>query len=542
MRKRTQAVVSGALVLVLALGGVGGASPLAFAQGAAGGSDASTASTESAAADASGVAGTSAEIQEGTSTASEGSSQNGATSSSASGESSSSASGSSNASGSSGTSSSSASGSSGSSASSSSSSKATAKPTRAQKVAKAIKSAKTKVYSSKAVGLKFSSAAALAVSGTSQSGAVKSAKYSGSSKQRFYLTRVSSKSNYMLLRSSVTGQALAAQGTAVVQKVTAKGKSQQWKLLYLSSYKAYVLKNRATGKYLSIAALKSGQQVKLTSASDAAYKTFKVVSRKAAYMLDKRKLQSILNSATNAKKIKMMNAGYSLSKSHLAGLKKAVNGIHRYGCNVSFVVVDMQTGEGFAYDADKVRPAASTVKCTYITAIHKYHPNSVSRYRSTVHDVIWWSDNQAYLKMRGIYGSSPMAKQMKEAGVYGDFSSKNPWVSYSARTLGKLWTANYEFLRSGKKQSSYLLGLFRHPDASTIRQLFDGKNGMKTWTKSGWIYGPATWNESGVVMDKNGHTYLVSVMTSMNSGSSSAWPHMRQMLRAINSAAADLRY
>lgn len=315
MRKPTQAVVSGALVLALAIGGVGGASPLAFAQGAAGATDVPATSTDNGAADSSTAADTSSETQEGTSTAAEGSSQSGANSSSASDQSSSSSSSASGTSGLSSTSSSSTSGSS-SSSTSGTSSRATAKPTRAQKVAKAIKSGKTKVYSSKAVGLKFSSAAALAVSGTSQSGAVKSAKYSGSSKQRFYLTRVSSKSNYMLVRSSVTGQALAAQGAKVVQKVTTKGKSQQWKLLYLSSSKVYVLKNRATGKYLSISALKSGQQFRLTSASDAAYKTFKVVSRKAAYMLDKRKLQSILNSATNAKKIKMMNAGYSLSKAH----------------------------------------------------------------------------------------------------------------------------------------------------------------------------------------------------------------------------------
>ena len=528
MRKPTQAVISGVLALTLAFGGIGAGCPLAFAQTASGNlsssSDITENEPETSSAESAESGGENAPVKETDGAPSSSVSDSNAAPGSTSGVRSTTSSDASSVS------------------SSGSSSKPAKVPTRAEKVAKAIKGGTVKVYSSKAAGLKFGSGVALAVAGTSQSGAVKSAGHSGSSKQRFYLTRVSKKSDYMILRSSVTGQALAAQGARVVQKTTSKGKTQQWKLLYLKSYKAYVLKNRATGKYLSVDALKSGRQFILTSASNDAYKTFKLANRKAAYMLDKRKLQSILNGATNAKKVKMMNANYSLSKSHRAGLKKAIKSIHRYGCNVSFVVVDMQTGEGFAYDSDKVRPAASTVKCTYITAIHKYHPKSVTRYRSTVHNVIWWSDNQAYLKMRGIYGSSPMAKQMKAAGTSGDFSSKKPWVSYNARTLGKLWTANYEFLRSGKKQSSYLLGLFRHPDASTIRQIFDGKNGMKTWSKSGWISGPATWNESGVVMDKHGHTYLMSVMTSMNSSNAASWPRMRQMLRAINNASADLRY
>lgn len=185
-----------------------------------------------------------------------------------------------------------------------------------KKQAKLINAGKSVVYASRTVALKFPGKVSLAVRKASFSAAVRSAKSGSGVKQRFYLTRVSKKSSYMMVRSAATGQALQAKGSKVVQATTTKKKAQQWRLRYVKTKKSYVLQNRATGTYLTLSSNKAGRAFSLTAANKAGNKYFSLANRKAPAMLSKRLLQARINTATRAKKLKMIGTGYQLSASH----------------------------------------------------------------------------------------------------------------------------------------------------------------------------------------------------------------------------------
>lgn len=411
-----------------------------------------------------------------------------------------------------------------------------------KKQGKLIDSAKTVTYASRTVAVKWPGSVSLAVKKASFTAPVRAAKSSSGVKQRFYLTRVSKHSKYMIVRSAATGQALQAKGSDVVQATTSKKSNQQWRLRYVKAKKRYVLQNRKTGRYLTLAKRTSGKPFTLTKANQKGGKYFSLAKRKAAKMLDKRLLQARLNHATGAKKLKMLNADYRLSKVQRKKLNKAFNAVKRHSDGrLGLVVMDLQTGEGFAYNSDRIFDAASTVKAAYLAGINRYYPKKAKRYRSTMYRVIKWSDNNAYLSLRRAFGSGPMRKQLKAAGVKHVNTTK-PWIHYSARDLAKMWTASYAYFISNKPNAKYCRSLYHIPDVSAVRRHFQGKQGRQTWSKSGWISGPMTWNESGVVRTRSGHTYMVSMMSGMNWAVDANWTRVYRLLDAVESADSNLRY
>jgi hypothetical protein len=555
MRKQAHALLAAMLTAALTVTGTGAASPLAFAEGADQASPASAASTAGAA--GSGSSASSAAANGATAGSSSGTASDGASSATG-------TKGAQPAGGSSSTSDTKkgTSSTSGSSSSTKTPGKSTGgkaqkpnphKQTAAEKKraaekaalkkqAKLIDSAKTVTYGSRTVAVKWPGSVSLAVKKASFASPVRAAKSGSGVKQRFYLTRVSKHSKYMIVRSVATGQALQAKGSGVVQATTSKKSNQQWRLRYVKAQKRYVLQNRKTGTYLTLAKNASGQAFTLTKANQKGGKYFSLAKRKAPKMLDKRLLQAQLNRATGAKKLTMFNANYQLSKAQRKKLNKAFSSVKRHADGrLGFVIMDMQTGEGIAYDSNRIFDAASTVKAAYLAGINRYYPKKAKHYRSTMYRVIKWSDNNAYLSLRRAFGSGPMRKQLKAAGVKHVNTTK-PWIHYSARDLAKMWTANYAYFISNKPNAKYCRSLYHIPDVSAVRRHFQGKQGRQTWSKSGWISGPMTWNESGVVRTRSGHTYLVSMMSGMNWGVNANWTRMYHLLDAAESVDSCLRY
>lgn len=85
--------------------------------------------------------------------------------------------------------------------------------------------------------------------------------------------------------------------------------------------------------------------------------------------------------------------------------------------DVSLVMIDINSGNGVAYNADHKIYAASTVKGPYVAAINKYHPGGVdAAARHLMHAAITVSSNDAYTALRARYGANPMAALQNDAG------------------------------------------------------------------------------------------------------------------------------
>lgn len=255
--------------------------------------------------------------------------------------------------------------------------------------------------------------------------------------------------------------------------------------------------------------------------------------KKASHKQTRQALIKSLNSAKGSTSITGFG-GASFDRKTASGkrLNKALAAIRRSSSVCAFVMIDLKTGAGISSKANQIVYGASTIKGPYVTAICKYRAASIDRSaKSHINSVASWSSNDDYKALRSRFGSAPMKSLMTYSGV-NEISSSDTWVSYSPKTLGKLWVGSYwaNFKNSGKN-SSYLRAKYKKGANSFIKRALKSK--AVTYTKAGW--GPFSssgniYNDAGIVV-KNGHPYVVAIM-------SKAYNHpeqLKELVKAIDS-------
>lgn len=217
-------------------------------------------------------------------------------------------------------------------------------------------------------------------------------------------------------------------------------------------------------------------------------------------------IRTSLNSASGAKSISAFG-GFSLSQSDKSALSTALLQFGSY--NVGFIMVDINSGKGVAYNADRTFYSASTIKGPYVASVASKSPSSITNSGSTMKSTIKASSNEGYISLRNKYGKDPIKKWCSDAGVSTSIGNLN-YPYYSPRQLAKLWTKNYEYF-FGTTNGSKVRAWYTSSTGSAIHQTLGSK--YTVYTKPGWIGSSlkAT-NDAGIVW-ANGKPYLVAIMS-----------------------------
>ncbi|MCQ2508785.1 MAG: class A beta-lactamase-related serine hydrolase [Dorea sp.] len=218
-----------------------------------------------------------------------------------------------------------------------------------------------------------------------------------------------------------------------------------------------------------------------------------------------------LKAAESISGFQYLNTDKKLSSATKKSLDQAVNAITKKGYRLSFVLMDLDTGEGLTRNIDQVFNAASTIKGPYVCAITSQMPDKARKYRSSITKTIVNSDNYCYTSLRSIFGSEPLRAYMKEAHTSIPLST---WTRYSPRKLSMLWIRNWWFFQSGTEDAEWTKKTFDHSYMAFINeQLASSK--VKVYSKPGWLYsgGPVAQHDAGIVEKDNGHTYLLTVLS-----------------------------
>jgi hypothetical protein len=283
-----------------------------------------------------------------------------------------------------------------------------------------------------------------------------------------------------------------------------KGSSGQlWKVVPSKDGWFYI--QAKNGSYLSVAGggKKNGQNVR-------ASKTPQKFRFDLTTYAGGSQILSSISSARGSKSITSFG-GYSPSGRTMGDLQKSLSSIRAKGYAAGFMMVDLTTGQGIAYNVDQSFYSASTVKGPYVASIVSAKPSSVLAWKSTMQATIRHSSNEGYESLRTAFGSSPMQQWCDSAGVPTSVGS-NWYTDYSTRTLTKLWLQNYTFFTSEKQNSklcqSWYTSSFNSPIYATL-----GKYHYMN-TKAGWI-GEADLraaSDAGIVWGDGG-PYLITIMT-----------------------------
>ena len=228
--------------------------------------------------------------------------------------------------------------------------------------------------------------------------------------------------------------------------------------------------------------------------------------------LPKSTLISKINNAPQG--YKTIDSNYRLSSSKGIKVKSIIKSLEARGRNVSFVMIDLQSGEGVVYNPNSVYYIASSIKGPYIVACSKYNEARAKQMHGTIEPTIVNSSNEGYMSMFNNFGPGVMNSFKAYCGAnelnYGA-SSIYPYMK--PKTLAKLWIGNYwYFFNETNSSSAWTRSVFTHSYKSYINAALSRK--YTVYSKPGWIgmAGLIARNDAGIVMSKDG-PYIVAIMS-----------------------------
>lgn len=227
-------------------------------------------------------------------------------------------------------------------------------------------------------------------------------------------------------------------------------------------------------------------------------------------------IQKYIGKAKGTKAISGIR-GYTPSSSVKKRLKSAIRSVERGGRSVSFVMIDINTMKGVAYNANKKYYSASSIKGPVVVSVVADKPSVLSSRKGTIRSILKYSDNSAYIGFAKRYGFGHFNKWVKKASAKYKRSGGNRCYGYfSAKNMAKIWMQNYDYFNSSSTGRK-LGNMFESPAVSAIHSTLKSK--YTTRSKAGWIAmggKHSVTNDSGIVYTKKGN-YIISIFSSVPS-------------------------
>ena len=156
------------------------------------------------------------------------------------------------------------------------------------------------------------------------------------------------------------------------------------------------------------------------------------------------------------------------------------------GHQVSMIMINLPAKSGLAFRPGVQMCTQSTVKAIYIGAMLTFFPRSFAEHRRLIRDTIVLSSNEAYERLRDLYGPEPVRAWCRETGVDEGFADLPYPRAYTARDMLKLWTRLYCFLNDGSDRHG-VGRFFAESVLSAARERLG--NRCPVHSKAGWENG-----------------------------------------------------
>ena len=207
----------------------------------------------------------------------------------------------------------------------------------------------------------------------------------------------------------------------------------------------------------------------------------------------------------------------------------------------AFLLMDVESGRGYAYNIDEEFYGASSFKGPFLMYVCEefldtgrvtldyelsnngqgveYTPSTL-RLDDIANTMILHSDNTCYALLRQNFGTDPAyADWLETVGLSIDEFDYSTWYPhYTVRQAAMVWSHIREYIESDAEHAEWYKDLLSQTHQSTIREVLDADPGVDAtvYNKAGWINDDdyaATIDNGIIYMD--GHTYLLSVLSSV---------------------------
>lgn len=224
----------------------------------------------------------------------------------------------------------------------------------------------------------------------------------------------------------------------------------------------------------------------------------------------------------------------TLEDQSLTSLQDALSRAQELG-DVGVVFYDLSSGRGVTYNDDVEVYGASSYKAPYALYICETLVESgqvsldgpLATYggynmgwqtvRDLIENAVVNSDNDSFMALRAAFDHAGYEDWIVSLGIdyYTALDPMSDFPTYCPRTSAKLWREMSEYLSCDTETSQWLSGLLTSTTRSFIRDgIADDRVSVRN--KAGWISEDGCYStcDAGLI-DVDGHSYVMSVMTSM---------------------------
>lgn len=211
-------------------------------------------------------------------------------------------------------------------------------------------------------------------------------------------------------------------------------------------------------------------------------------------------LDSVADSGTTIAGFTLANEGQNyvpaLSEEGANSIQSALSPFTENEYDIGFLMMDLQTGSGYAYNIDQEVYGASSFKGPVLIygCQEALEPGilSIDTVNDSASNAITYSDNRSYYNMRALfeeYSEISLTSWLANMNIDSDVESDTSFPHYSARESAKLWMNAYLYFTSSESDSdivSWAQDLFSQTEVSMLRAGVDPT--FPLVTDSGEVY------------------------------------------------------
>lgn len=230
---------------------------------------------------------------------------------------------------------------------------------------------------------------------------------------------------------------------------------------------------------------------------------------------DNEELYKLLDDLDDTDKLQKIRTDKKFQKETYAKLQAALKDLEDHGQKISFVVLDLNYGIGFAKNPKEMIYSASAIKGPYVCSAVSQNPEKADGYKWAIEPTIKVSSNSDYESVHMAFGFDLINNWCEETHIE-TLNQVEYYSDVTAVDMGKLWIKSWEYLDRDDDRTKWLKGLFVHTLNSVMS---DGLADEDTtvYSKAGWIadgyYGNVQ-NDAGVVVQKGKDPYLMVILSS----------------------------
>ncbi len=157
----------------------------------------------------------------------------------------------------------------------------------------------------------------------------------------------------------------------------------------------------------------------------------------------------------------------------MAALDAAIDSMESEGYSVGCFFLNLNTGQGVAYNLDTRIYGASSFKGIYAAYLSEHLADGEAGLSSSAVSLmdasVRYSDNNAFSNLRNRYDGAGFASWIESCGINSDIVHDTHFPRYSARESALLWFHIYNYLQSGTSAAQHLREIYTQTNVSFIR-------------------------------------------------------------------------